>query len=245
MEVYPPVDIRGGRCVQLVQGDFGRETIYFDDPVEAAAHWLEQGAPWLHVVDLDGARDGASENAAIIEDIIAAAGEIPVQVAGGIRSQAHIERVLGQGAARVVLGTAAVREPDLLASAAASHAGRIAVAVDGRRGRAVTDGWAEDSTVSVSLLAERALDAGAAAIIYTDVVVEGMLKGTERRRYARPGRAGGERMPVIASGGVATLADIAQLHSAGAAGVIIGSALYRGDFSLPEAIQAARGEGSC
>ena len=245
MEVYPPVDIRGGRCVQLVQGDFGRETIYFDDPVEAAAHWLEQGAPWLHVVDLDGARDGASENAAIIKDIIAAAGEIPVQVAGGIRSQAHIERVLGQGAARVVLGTAAVRDPDLLASAAASHAGRIAVAVDGRQGRAVTDGWAEDSTVSVSLLAERALDAGAAAIIYTDVVVEGMLKGPSVSGTRDLVEQVGKRMPVIASGGVATLADLAQLRGAGAAGVIIGSALYRGDFSLPEAIQAARGEGSC
>ena len=168
-----------------------------------------------------------------------------MQVAGGIRSQAHIERVLGQGAARVVLGTAAVRDPDLLASAAASHAGRIAVAVDGRQGRAVTDGWAEDSTVSVSLLAERALDAGAAAIIYTDVVVEGMLKGPSVSGTRDLVEQVGERMPVIASGGVATLADLTQLRGAGAAGVIIGSALYRGDFSLPEAIQAARGEASC
>ena len=239
MEVYPPVDIRGGRCVQLVQGDFDRETVFFDDPVEAARHWLGQGAPWLHVVDLDGARDGVSANAAVIEDIIKIAGDVPVQVAGGIRSHADVERVLGHGAARVVLGTAAVRDPALLARAAAGHPGRIAVAVEGREGKAVTDAWAKESTLSVSELAARAVDAGAAAIMYTDVVVEGMLKGPNVAGTRDLVEQVGEHLPVIASGGVASLDDIVRLREAGAAGVIIGSALYRGAFSLAEAIQAA------
>ena len=240
MEVYPPVDIRGGRCVQLVQGDFERETVFFDDPVEAARHWLEQGASWLHVVDLDGARDGVGANAAIVEDIIAVAGDTPVQVAGGIRSHADIERVLGHGAARVVLGTAAVRDPALLIRAAAGHPGRIAVAVEGRQGRAFTDAWTKDSSVSIRALAARALDAGAAAIIYTDVVVEGMLKGPNLMGTRDLVEQVREQMPVIASGGVATLDDIARLREAGAAGVIIGSALYRGAFSLGEANRAAK-----
>ena len=240
MEVYPPVDIRGGRCVQLVQGDFDRETVFYDDPVEAARHWLEQGAPWLHVVDLDGARVGVSANAAVIEDIIKVAGDVPVQVAGGIRSQADIERVLGHGAARVVLGTAAVRAPALLASAAAGHPGRIAVAVEGREGMAVTDAWAKESTLPVSELAARAVDAGAAAIMYTDVVVEGMLKGPNVAGTRDLVEQVGEHLPVVASGGVASLDDIVRLRDAGASGVIIGSALYRGAFSLAKAIRAAK-----
>lgn len=242
MEVYPPVDIRGGRCVQLVQGDFDRETVFFDDPVEAARHWLDQGAPWLHVVDLDGARVGVSTNAAVIEDIIADAGEVPVQVAGGIRSQADIERVLGHGAARVVLGTAAVNDPEMLTRAAAGHPGRIAVAVEAREGMAVTDAWAKESTLTVAELAARAVDAGAAAIMYTDVVVEGMLKGPNVVGTRDLVEQVGEHLPVVASGGVASLDDIARLREAGASGVIIGSALYRGAFSLAEAIQAAAGE---
>ncbi len=240
MEVYPPVDIRGGRCVQLVQGDFERETVFFDDPVEAAGHWMAQGAPWLHVVDLDGARDGVSSNAAIIEEIVAAAGDVPVQVAGGIRTPADIERVLGHGAARIVLGTAAVRDPALLARAAAGHPGRIAVAVEGREGMAVTDAWAKESTLPVGELAARAVDAGAAAIIYTDVVVEGMLKGPNVAGTRDLVDQVGEHLPVIASGGVASLEDIARLREAGASGVIIGSALYRRAFTLGEAIQTAR-----
>jgi len=239
VEVYPPVDIRGGRCVQLVQGDFDRETVFFDDPVEAARHWLAQGATWLHVVDLNGARAGVSANAAIIEDIIDGAGDVPVQVAGGIRSQADIERVLGHGAARIVLGTAAVNDPELLARAAARHPGRVAVAVEGREGKAVTDAWAKESTLSVAELAARAVDAGAAAIMYTDVVVEGMLKGPNVAGTRDLVEQVGEHLPVVASGGVASLDDIARLRDAGAAGVIIGSALYRGAFSLDEAIQAA------
>ncbi len=239
MEVYPPVDIRGGRCVQLVQGDFERETVFFDDPVEATRHWMAQGASWLHVVDLDGARDGVSANAAIIEDIIKVSGDVPVQVAGGIRTQADIERVLGHGAARLVMGTAAVHDPELLARAAAGHPGRIAVAVEGREGKAVTDAWAKESTLPVAELAARAMDAGAAAIIYTDVVVEGMLKGPNVAGTRDLVEQVGEHLPVIASGGVASLDDIARLREAGASGVIIGSALYRGAFSLGEAIQTA------
>ncbi|MCY4113268.1 MAG: 1-(5-phosphoribosyl)-5-[(5-phosphoribosylamino)methylideneamino]imidazole-4-carboxamide isomerase [Chloroflexi bacterium] len=242
MEVYPPIDIRGGRCVQLVQGDFDRETVFYDDPVEAARHWLEQGASWLHVVDLNGARVGVSTNAAVIEDIIEVAGDVPVQVAGGIRSQADVERVLGHGAARVVLGTAAVRDPEMLASAAAAHPGRIAVAVEGRQGMAVTDAWAKESTLPVSELAARAVEAGAAAIMYTDVVVEGMLKGPNVAGTRDLVEQVGQHLPVVASGGVASLDDIVRLRDAGASGVIIGSALYRGAFSLGEAIQAAAGE---
>ncbi|MCY3783569.1 MAG: 1-(5-phosphoribosyl)-5-[(5-phosphoribosylamino)methylideneamino]imidazole-4-carboxamide isomerase [Chloroflexi bacterium] len=245
MEVYPPVDIRGGRCVQLVQGDFNRETVFYDDPVEAARHWMAQGAAWLHVVDLNGARDGVSTNAAIIEDIIKVAGDVPVQVAGGLRSPADIERVLGHGAARIVLGTAAVRDPEMLARAAAAHPGRIAVAVEGRQGMAVTDAWAKESTLTVAELAARAVDAGAAAIMYTDVVVEGMLEGPNVAGTRDLVEQVGAHLPVVASGGVASLDDIARLRDAGASGVIIGSALYRGAFTLAEAIQAAAGEARC
>ena len=239
MEVFPPVDIRGGRCVQLVQGDFDRETVFFEDPVVAARHWLDQGAPWLHVVDLNGAREGVSLNAEIIEEIITVAGEVPVQVAGGIRTRADVARVLGHGASRVVLGTAAVRDPEMLATAAAAYPGRIAVAVEGREGMAVTDAWAKESTLTVAELATRAVDAGAAAIMYTDVVVEGMLKGPNVAGTRNLVEQVGEHLPVVASGGVASLDDIVRLREAGAAGVIIGSALYRGAFSLGEAIQAA------
>ena len=213
--------------------------------MEAARHWLAQGASWLHVVDLNGARHGISTNAAIIADIIEVAGDVPVQVAGGLRAQADIERVLGHGAARIVLGTAAVRDPEVLARAAADHPGRIAVAVEGRQGMAVTDAWAKESTLTVAELATRAVDAGAAAIMYTDVVVEGMLKGPNVSGTRDLVEQVGAHLPVVASGGVASLDDIARLREAGASGVIIGSALYRGAFTLAEAIQAAAGEARC
>ncbi len=240
MDIYAPIDIRDGRCVQLVQGDFDRETVFFDDPAEAAAHWLKEGAAWLHVVDLDGARDGSSTNTVAVAEVVAAAKETPVQVAGGIRSDDEVARVLREGATRAVLGTAGVRDPALVARAAARYPGQIAVAVDGRQGLVVTDGWVSESELTVQSVAERTVDDGAAAIIYTDVVVEGMLKGPNVDGTRELVDQLGDRVPVIASGGVATLDDVARLRDAGAAGVIIGSALYRGEFSLPDAIQAAR-----
>jgi phosphoribosylformimino-5-aminoimidazole carboxamide ribotide isomerase len=240
VDIYAPIDIRDGRCVQLVQGDFDRETVFFDDPVEAAERWLDEDADWLHVVDLDGARKGTSSNAAVVAKVVAVATDTPVQVAGGIRSDDDIARVIEQGATRVVLGTAAVREPEFVACAAAKYPGRIAVAVDGRQGRAATDGWATASELTVQAVAERAVDDGAAAIIYTDVVVEGMLKGPNIDGTRELVDQFGDRVPVIASGGVASLEDVTRLRDGGAAGVIIGSALYRGEFSLADAMQAAR-----
>lgn len=239
MEIYAPIDIHNGRCVQLVQGDFHRETVFFNDPAEAALCWVSQGADWLHVVDLDGARDGSSSNAALVAEIVRAASETPVQVAGGIRSDDDVAQVLQQGATRAVLGTAAVRSPELVARATAEYPRQIVVAVDGRKGQAVTDGWAKESGLTVEAVAQRAVDDGATAIIYTDVVVEGMLRGPNLTGTRNMIGRIGDRVPVIASGGVSNLDDVKRLRDAGASGVIIGSALYRGEFSLAEAMRAA------
>jgi len=240
MDVYAPIDIRNGRCVQLVQGDFNRETIFFDKPVDAAKHWVDQGADWLHVVDLDGARDGASNNADLIAAIIEAAGLTPVQVAGGIRLPEHVASMIEKGAARIVLGTVVVRDPGIVAGITAAYPDQVGVAIDARHGRAVTDGWLANSEVSVQTVAERAVENGASAVIYTDVVVEGMLNGPNIKGTRTLVEQIGNQTPVIASGGVTTVQDVVRLRDAGASGVIIGSALYRCALSIAEARTATQ-----
>jgi phosphoribosylformimino-5-aminoimidazole carboxamide ribotide isomerase len=242
VDVYAAVDIRGGKCVRLMQGDFGRETVYMDDPVEAARHWQEQGADWLHVVDLDGARSGRRANAEPIRALLAGIDRTPVQVAGGIRTLDRARAVLDEGAARVVLGTAAVRNPSLLREAVAALPGRVAVGVDARDGEVKIEGWEQTSGQSLNRVADAAAQAGAATIIYTDISVDGTLShpNVEATRALVERLAPGT--PIIASGGVGSLNDIAQLRAAGVAGVIIGRALYTGALKLTDALAVAHAE---
>ncbi len=241
MQVYPAIDIRGGTCVNLVQGDFGRETVYHEDPREAARIFLAQGADWLHVVDLDAARSAERTHAALVREIIQLAAGVPVQVGGGLRTLDDVRAALDDGAARAVLGTAAVRDPDLLRRAAAAFPGAVAVGVDARGGRVVVDAWETDGTLSPLELSERAVDAGAAALVHTDVARDGMLGQPNFAATEDLVRRYGARVDVIASGGVHSADDVRRLAALGADGVIIGRALYTGAVTLAEAIAAARG----
>jgi phosphoribosylformimino-5-aminoimidazole carboxamide ribotide isomerase len=239
--VFPAIDLKAGKVVRLAEGDMDRATIYGDDPAAQARAFAEAGADHLHVVDLDGAFAGASVNGAAVEAIVAA---FPgkVQLGGGIRDRAAIDRWLGLGVARVVIGTAALENPELVREAAADFPGRIVVAVDARDGKVATRGWAEVSELTAADLANRFADAGVAALLFTDVGRDGLLKGCNTRATVALARA--TAMPVIASGGVAGIADIVDLnrHAAeGIEGVITGRALYDGRLDLARALKAAKG----
>ena len=245
MIVYPAIDIRGGKCVRLTEGRFDRETVYADDPVAVAKTWQEQGAAWLHVVDLDGARAGFPVNREIIGRICRAVA-IPVQAGGGIRTAADIETLLTAGVSRVILGSAAVRQPDLVADACAKWGERIAVGIDAKGGRVAVDGWERESDLAAEELARRMTAAGVARIVYTDISRDGTLSGVNAANAAAFARKAG--VDVIVAGGVAGVADIVSLKEAAGAdgagieGVIIGKALYSGLLTLAEAIRAAEGE---
>ncbi len=243
MIVYPAIDLRGGRCVRLQQGDFAAETVFAADPVEAALRWAAQGAEWLHVVNLDGALGrSAEENLAALGRILQAT-PLPAQFGGGVRSVDDVGRLLDLGVARVVLGTVAVRDPRVVAESLARYgAERVCVGIDAREGRATIQGWAEIPGVGMDVLAQQMRDLGVARIVYTDVGRDGMLSGVNVEATARLARE--TRLKVIASGGVASLDDIRALlayETGGIEGVIIGMALYRGVFSLAEAIKVAQG----
>ncbi len=242
MDVFATIDIRGGKCVRLSQGDFKRETIYFDDPAEAARRWVSEGADWLHVVDMDGARTGERVNASAIGRVIASAGSTPVQVAGGIRSLNTVREVLDSGAARVVLGTAAVRDPELVATAVKAFPTRVAVGVDAKAGDVVIEGWAQVTSYGVEAVADMAAAAGAAAVIHTDVSVDGMLSHPNIPATGALVRRLGTRLEIIASGGVGQVEDIVSLREVGADGVIVGRALYTGAVRLADALAAAHPE---
>lgn len=241
MIIYPAVDIRGGRAVRLHQGDFERETVFYDSPAEAARNWTDQGAKWLHVVDLDGARSGSPVNRAAIEQIASLPGKL--QLGGGLRSIEAIESAIAGGVDRVVLGTAAVEDPALFQAACERFPGRIAVGIDARDGIAATRGWARDAGADAVELARNCERQGAAAIIYTDIDRDGMLGGINTERLSQVGEA--VQVPVIASGGVASLADVSAASAAGAAGLIIGRALYDGRIELGAALKLADGAGRC
>ncbi len=241
--VFPAIDLRRGQVVRLAEGDMARATVYGDDPAAQARAFAAAGADHLHVVDLDGAFAGHAVNAGAVEDIVAA---FPgrVQLGGGIRDRDAIERWLALGVARVVIGTAALDDPALVRAAAAAHPGRIVVAVDARGGFVATRGWADVSEVRVIDLAIRFADAGVAALLFTDVGRDGLLRGCDVA--ATRALAEATAIPVIASGGVAGIADIHALVAARAdpggriEGVITGRALYDGRLDLAEAIRAAR-----
>jgi phosphoribosylformimino-5-aminoimidazole carboxamide ribotide isomerase len=238
MIIFPAIDLKGGQCVRLAEGDMNRATVYADDPAAQAALFRAAGATHLHVVDLDGAFAGDSRNADGVKAAISGFAGGQVQVGGGIRTAAHVEAWLGAGVWRVVMGTAALDNPDLVRGLAADHPGRIVVAVDARDGMVATRGWADVSTLPVADLARRFEDAGVAAVLFTDVGRDGMLKGVNVE--ATVALAAATALPVIASGGVASIADIhALVGKPGIEGVITGRALYDGRLDLAEAIAVA------
>jgi phosphoribosylformimino-5-aminoimidazole carboxamide ribotide isomerase len=228
----PAVDIRGGRCVRLVEGDFARETQYADDPVEMARHWEAEGARRLHVVDLDGARDGVRANAVVIRRIVTALG-IPVQVGGGVRSIEIGRELLADGVDRVVVGTVIAEAPDTADEWVESLRGeRLIVAVDGRGRRVATRGWQQQTDVDVVTLCERLKASGVQRVLYTDVAHDGRLDGPDVEGTAAIASVIG----VIGSGGVATTEHLRALQRAGAEGAIIGTALYERKLTLKEAL---------
>ncbi len=241
MIVYPAIDLRGGRCVRLFQGEFERETVYDDDPVAVARRWQAAGARWLHVVDLDGAREGHPVQSELVAAICRAV-DIPVQVGGGLRDAAAVDAVLAAGAARVVVGTVAVQHPRLCRKLCRTHPGRVAIGLDARGGKLAVAGWTEGTKIEATAAAARAAKQGAAAIIYTDIGRDGTEHGPDVEGTRALASAAG--VPVIASGGVGSLDHLraaAALAEAGVAGVIVGRALYTGAVRLAEA-QAAAGD---
>ena len=240
MEVIPAVDIRGGRCVRLYQGDYDRETVFSEDPVAMARDWERLGAPRLHVVDLDGARAGRPANNRVIEKLLSAV-EIPVQVAGGVRQLEVIGRYLEMGADRVVLGTAAVHDQPLVSRACAMFREAVVVAVDARRGRVATAGWREASGETPEGLMRRLVELGVPRFIFTDISRDGTLRGPNFAAIGRLARA--FRTPVIASGGVTTVEHLRRLAKLGVEGAIVGRALYDGGLELAEALAAVQGAG--
>jgi phosphoribosylformimino-5-aminoimidazole carboxamide ribotide isomerase len=241
MIVLPAVDIKGGRCVRLLQGRPQDSTEYYASPLEAALHWQSQGARALHVVDLDGALSESAENWPHVAEILRAL-RIPVEVGGGLRERPAVERVLAAGAARAVVGTRAVTDPQWTAQVCAAMPGRIVIALDARDGEVTVRGWQQGAGVKVEELARRLAQAGPAAFLYTDVARDGMLTRPHFDGVRRLVRAG--PVPVIASGGVAELDDIRRLGECGADAAIVGKALYEKRFGLHEALAAADAFGS-
>ena len=235
MILYPAIDLKDGQCVRLLRGDMGQATVFNDDPAAQARAFQDAGCEWLHLVDLNGAFAGAPVNAAAVEGILAAC-TIPAQLGGGIRDLATIEGWLDKGLARVILGTVAVRDPDLVRAAARTWPGKVAVGIDARGGRVAVQGWAEETDITALDLARRFEDAGVAAIIYTDIDRDGAMQGPNVAATAELARA--VSIPVIASGGVSSMDDLAALKACGAPldGAISGRAIYDGKIDLGAAI---------
>jgi phosphoribosylformimino-5-aminoimidazole carboxamide ribotide isomerase len=238
--LYPAIDLKDGRCVRLVKGEMSQVTVFNDDPADQARKFAADGFAWLHVVDLDGAVEGRSVNRAAVEAILKTAA-IPVQVGGGVRTFEAVEEWIEAGVSRVMLGTAAVREPELVKLAAAAFPEQIAVAVDIRDGRVAVGGWVETSELNPADLARRFEDAGVAALIVTDIGRDGTLSGVNLEEIGA--LADVVTIPVIASGGVADVHDIHRLKARKGtpiAGAVLGKALYTGALDPAEALAAAR-----
>ena len=235
-EVVPAVDVQDGQVVQLVGGERDTSRTY-GDPVEAARRWVAAGARTLHLVDLDGAFEGERENADAIAAVVDAVDPaIDVQLGGGIRTVADATGLLDAGLDRVILGTAAVENPDIVAEITESHLGTVLVSLDAKDGEVVVSGWTEGTGLDPAAAAERYADLGAGGILFTDVDVEGQLAGVRTDAVARVVDA--VDVPVVASGGVATLEDVRALKATGASAVVVGTALYEGEFTLEEAMDA-------
>jgi len=240
MILFPAIDLKDGRCVRLELGDMNRATVFNDDPAAQARAFEQAGFEWLHLVDLNGAFAGKPVNSEAVQSILAAV-SMPVQLGGGIRDMATIEHWLRQGVERVILGTVAVRDPELVREACRAFEGRIAVGIDAKGGRVAVQGWAETSDLSAIELAKRFEDAGVAAIIYTDIERDGVLKGLNIPATLKLARA--TSIPVIASGGLASMADIERLLEPDCAileGAISGRALYDGRLDWQQALARIR-----
>jgi len=239
MILYPAIDLKDGQAVRLLHGEMEKATVFNDDPAAQAREFVTKGCEWLHLVDLNGAFAGAPVNAAAVEAILSET-SVPAQLGGGIRDMMTIETWLEKGLARVILGTVAVENPGLVREAARAFPGKVAVGIDARNGRVATRGWAEETEVMVTDLARSFEDAGVAAIIYTDILRDGAMKGPNIEATAALARA--VSIPVIASGGVSSLADLIALRDCGASlnGAISGRALYDGALDLAAALEALR-----
>lgn len=241
MILYPAIDIRGGQAVRLLQGDYARETVYDADPVDAARRWIDEGAEFLHVVDLDGAKAGEPRNLEAIEGIAGLG--CPIQVGGGLRGSEAVAKVLGCGVERVVIGTAALRDPEFLDAVVAEYGERVVVSVDARGGKVSLSGWTEATEQDVAETVKGLGERGVARFLCTEIDVDGTMEGPAIEELRRI--AGGTGAEVIASGGVGTLADLEALAELGAStpnleGAIVGRALYEQRFSVAEAIEALR-----
>lgn len=238
MEVIPAIDVLGGKCVRLYQGDYGQVQTFDENPVDVARRWEDEGATRLHVVDLDGAKAGQSVNLKTIAAIVRAV-SVPVQVGGGLRDRSSITSLLNVGVQRVIVGTVAVEQPDLVTQLCQEFPGQIVVGIDARNGKVATRGWLETSEVLATELAQRMATAGTAAIIYTDIYRDGTLQGPNLEALRELATA--IEIPVIASGGVSSVRDLLSLlglEPLGVSGAIVGRALYTGEVSLKEAIRA-------
>ncbi|WP_282025488.1 1-(5-phosphoribosyl)-5-[(5-phosphoribosylamino)methylideneamino]imidazole-4-carboxamide isomerase [Limimaricola cinnabarinus] len=240
MILYPAIDLKDGQAVRLLRGEMDKATVFNDDPAAQARAFVEAGTEWLHLVDLNGAFAGEPVNGAAVEAILAACPGVPAQLGGGIRDMKTIETWIEKGLARVILGTVAVENPDLVREAAKAFPGKVAVGLDAREGRVATRGWAEETDVMVTDLAKSFEDAGVAAIIYTDIARDGAMAGPNVT--ATEDLAHAVSIPVIASGGVSSLDDLKALKSTGViAGAISGRALYDGAIDLGEALALLKG----
>ncbi|ARK20716.1 1-(5-phosphoribosyl)-5-[(5-phosphoribosylamino)methylideneamino]imidazole-4-carboxamide isomerase [Sporosarcina ureae] len=229
MILFPAIDIRDGKCVRLIQGDYAQEIIYNDSPTNMAQEWQSQGAEYIHVVDLDGAKTGNSANKQAIE-AIAKAVNVPVQVGGGIRNMEIVDSHIANGVARVIIGTAAIQDPEFLKRAVEKHDDKIAVSIDARNGFVATDGWTETSDVKAVDLLQDLAKIGVKTVVYTDIMKDGMLQGPNFEELKIMDDA--SAIDIIASGGVSTEEDIKKLAASDMYGAIIGKALYEGKLSL-------------
>ena len=242
MIIFPAIDIRGGKCVRLLKGDFEKETVFSDKPEEMAKKWQAQGAEFLHLDDLDGALAGKSQNLATVEKILAAV-DIPVELGGGIRTMENIDDVLALGVRRVILGSVAVRNPELVREACAKYGDRIVVGIDAKDGIVAVDGWGVSGDVEATALAKEMKKAGVKTIIYTDISRDGTLSGVNVEATAKLARESG--VAIVASGGVKSIADIEALkpyEKDGIEGVIVGKSIYMGTLDLAKAIEIAAKE---
>ena len=239
MIIFPAIDLRGGKCVRLIQGDFDKETVYSDDPPKTALKWQSQGTKFLHVVDLDGAKAGSPQNLSAIIKILDAV-NIPIEVGGGIRTLDDAEKLLSLGVRRVILGSVAVENISLVTTAVEKFGDRIVVGIDARGGFVAVHGWKDSSKVTVGELAKKIVAAGVKTIIYTDIARDGMLSGVNAATFANLAKFSGAQ--IVASGGVGSLEDIRALKAReadGIAGVIVGKAIYTGALDLKSAVEVA------
>ena len=239
MIIFPAIDIKDGRCVRLTQGKFDQVSIYNDNPAEVARLWESMGAQYIHLVDLDGAKDGSPASRDMVKSVIDAI-DIPVQVGGGIRSLERADQLIELGARRIILGTAAVNDRELTQAVAERYPGRTAVSVDAVNGMAAVNGWAKVSDTDVLDICTFMQEIGINTLIYTDILMDGMLKGPNFGEYERLMRE--TSLDIIASGGVTTKEDVTRLAQMGIYGAIVGKALYDEEIDLKEAIRCSRNE---